>query len=125
MSERTRIRDVDSEMGRDIQDVLDGIPLISLQTFNYTATGSTATTIDLSWGVKSDKLARNSTAPPVAALVVRVIDLADASGNPGNFRVGLNFEFASSSTGDHTVRLYEPEGLTADQEYRITVMWVG
>lgn len=125
MSSRARIRDTDTELARDTQDALDTVPLVSFTTFDHTATGSTADYATLSWGVKSDKLVATPTSPPQAALVVRVVDTTDASGNPGNFRPALNFEFVSSRTGDHTVRLYEPEGLTADVKYRITVMWVG
>jgi hypothetical protein len=125
LSSRERLRSLDSEGSRDVQDALDTVPLISFTTFDHTATGTVTDYATLSWGIRSDKLARNATSPPLAALVVRVVDTTDESGNPGNFRPALNFEFVSSSTGDHTVRLYEPEGLTANTKYRITVMMVG
>lgn len=125
MTARQPLRESATETDRDIQAALDTVPLVSFSTFPYTATGDTAQYATLNWGIGSDKLARSSTAPPLAALVVRVVDTTDESGNPGNFRPALNFEFVSSRTGDHTVRLYEPEGLTANVKYRITVMWVG
>lgn len=126
MSERLRIVHTDTEQDRSIQDALDTVALTSVTTVPYTATGSNAATIDLSWGIRSDKLARSATAPPRAALVVRVVDVTtNAAGNPGNIRVGLNFEFVASTSGDHTVKLYEPEGLTANSKYELTILWVG
>ena len=113
------------ESMRDAQRAIDTVPLTSYKTFDYTATGTTAATIDLLWSATSDTLVRESGGPPRVALVVRVVDTTDESGNPGDFRPSLNFDYVSSPSGQNTVKLYEPEGLTADTKYRITVMFVG
>lgn len=125
MTSRKRVRSRDTELARDLDEALGTVPLFSVTTVPYTATGSTASTIDLLWGIKSDKVARNETSGPQAALVIRVVDTTAAAGNPGDFRVALNFEFVGDSSGNHTVKLYEPEGLTANTEYELTILWVG
>lgn len=101
-----------------IQEIFDTIPVMSLKTFEIVATGSTATTYQLRY--YDDRAIIHGGRPPIAALVVRVVDTTNATGNPGNFRPSLNFSFDSGN-----VVLYEPEGLTADTRYRLTVMFVG
>lgn len=113
------------ESARDTQEILDTIPLLSFRTFDYTATGTTTATADLLWSVSGDTLVKPGGGPPVVAYVVRVVDTTAESGNPGNFRPALNFDYESGANGQNTVKLYEPEGLTADVKYRITVMFVG
>jgi len=103
-----------------LQEILRLTPLVSFLTFEHTATGSTADTITLRWTGNDAILESDNGGPPLAALVVRVVDTTDPSGNPGNFRPGLNFDYR-----DGQVLLYEPEGLTADTKYKLTVMCVG
>jgi len=125
MPTRPDIPTTDSENEIVIQEIFDGIPLVSILTFAHTASGSTSTKMPLRWLGNDAILHTGTKGPPLAALIIRVVDDTNRSGNPGNFRVGLNFDYRSNTDGTSEVLLYEPEGLTADRKYWLTVMFMG
>lgn len=104
-----------------VQEIFDTIPLISFFSFQITAAGSNANTFRLQWINNDATLTLANQAPPIAALIARVVEIGDESGNPGNIRPALNFDY-DSRTGE--VILYEPIGLTADTKYTLSIMFI-
>lgn len=105
-----------------VQEMFDQVPLLSFFSFEHIATGSTADTMRLQWINNDATLIQADKRPPIAALIVRAVEVGDETGNPGNIRPAQNFDY-DGRTGE--VLLYEPEGLTADTKYTLTVMFVG
>ncbi len=105
------------------QEIFDTIPLISIVTgIQHIAEGSTDATFRLQWLRNRATVIPADQGPPIAAWVLRAVEKGAESSNPGNIRPALNFDY-DGRTGD--VILFEPEGLTADSEYTLTVMLIG
>lgn len=122
MPTRPKIPFGDNEDMRVVQEAFDGIPLISLASVpDFIAAGTNTNTFRLQWRSNRATIVPARFGPPIAALVVRCVEIGDETGNPGNIRPILNFEY-DSRTGD--VILYEPTGLTADTKYTLTVMFI-
>lgn len=104
------------------QEIFDTIPRTSIVTgIRLIAAGSSANTFRLQWINNDATITLANQAPPIAALIARVVEVGDESGNPGNIRPALNFDY-DSRTGE--VILYEPLGLTADTKYTLSIMFI-
>ena len=122
MPTRPELPIADSANDQVIQEVFDQTPLISIAKIpDYVATGSSSGRPRLQWRSNRDTLVPSTDGPPIAALIVRAVEFGDETGNPGNIRPALNFEY-DSVTGD--VVLFEPLGLRSGTRYSLTVMFL-